>query len=225
MSKENAENIQPAPVAPAPAVAEPVAKAPANGAVSAPVESPTEKQEAKVTAAFIKQRQETRELKAKLAAATASAPPPAVPAAPAEQPIAKIETPSPAPAQIQAANGIEEESKKAIEALAKDPDIGKIPGAIIDILEMVDNDARLSRLHGIDPVLAFREAKGVYMANAGIAPAPAVPKSSTPSGGMGGGHTSLEALIADCERYTPGTKEFYTAAKKVEAEMRKLPRL
>lgn len=220
MSEENVENIQNEPVNPTPATPETPAKVTENVAVSAPVETTTEKQDAKVTAAFIKQRQELRELKAKLAAAPAVVPSPAAPVTEQPQTVEPKEIPQ-APAPVIAAPSIEVESANAIAEMGKDKDLAAIPGAIIDLLDLVDNDPRLSRLHNIDPVLAFREAKGVLMGKYGIAPTPAMPKSSTPSGGMGGGNTNLESLLEMVAHEKPGSKRFAELADQINAESKK----
>jgi hypothetical protein len=220
MSKENAENIQTAQVNPAPANVETPASVPANGAVSAPVVSPAEKQDAKTTAAFIKMRQELRELKAKQTVAPAVTPPPATPEM--EQPKPESIKPIAPPVAPITVNSIEVESANAITELGKDKDLASIPGAIIDLIDMVDNDPRLSRLHNVDPTLAFREAKGILMGKYGISPAPSVPMTATPSGGMSGGNVNLEALLTQVEAATPGTRKYAELVSKVNAEMQKI---
>lgn len=209
-------------VTPVPAAVEAVATAPANGTVSAPAVSPAEKQDAKITAAFIKQRQENKELKARLAAAPVAVPPsPVVEQAPVVAPVVP-----PAPAPVTAVNGIAELEKQAMKSLADDKDIASIPGATIEILSMIDADDRLSRLYSqIDPILAIREAKALFLEKAGITAAPAIPVSAPTSGGMSGGSVNLETLIAECEKHLPGTKEFNSLAKKIQAEMGRLHKL
>lgn len=220
--KENEVKPQTEQVTPSPAAPEVVATTPADGAVSAPVESPAAKQDAKITAAFIKQRQENRELKAKLAAAPAVVPSPATPVNTEVAQTVEPKEITPAPAPVTAAPSIEVESANAITEMGKDKDLAAIPGAIIDLLDLVDNDPRLSRLHNIDPVLAFREAKGILMGKYGVSPTPAMPKSSTPSGGMGGGNHNLESLLAMAANEKPGSKRFAELAEQINAESKKL---
>ena len=216
---DNLEKIQTA-QAPSPVVQTTNAKVETVAApvVIPPTESPAEKQDAKVTAAFIKQRQENRELKEKLAKANAVNPPtPAAVVEPQAQPVQNV-VPT-APAQNTAVSSIEIEGKQAIEALAVDKDLKAVTGAVVEILDMVDNDPRLARIFNIDPTIALREAKGMFLAKAGIAPTPTMPLSTSTSGGMIGGKTDLQALLKEVEKYQPGTKEFTQLAKKITAEM------
>ena len=185
-----------------------------------PTESPVEIAKKKEAQAFIRMRQENRELKRKLAEVATPAPVTPQAEAPKPEPVQANATPTPpAPAQNIAAN-IEEESKKAIEAIASDETLSKVPGALMDIIDMVDSDPRLLRLHNIDPTLAFREAKEMYMSRAGISPAPPVPKAHTPHTGVGG-EVDLSAMLAKIDEMKPGTKEWFSLAKKIEAEMGK----
>ena len=148
MSDNNAVEVNPAvaPVTPAPAI-QPAHTAPVTAPVVPPAESPAEIQDKKVTAAFIRQRQEIAELKRKQNQATPATPPAPAPVAEnAAQPVV-INPPAPAP---QAVASIEEE-KEAISNLGNDKDLKSIPGAIMDILDMVDTSPRLKRLYDYDP--------------------------------------------------------------------------
>jgi hypothetical protein len=219
---ENAEKIQTEQVTPAPETPTTTAVVETPPSVSEPVKVNTEKQDSKVTAAMIKMRQELREAKRKLAQTTptpATTPPVTTEQAKPTDTIVPI-----APVQHITEMDIEAESAKAIEDVASDPAIASVPGAVLDIINLVDTDTRLARLHSIDPTLAFREAKGIYLSKSGISAPPAVPIPSTPSSGMSGGNTSLEALIIECDKYKPGTKEYHKLATKIQAEMDKLHR-
>ncbi len=184
-----------------------------------PVEAATE-YEKKTNLAFIKQRQELREMKRKLAEATATPTPPA-PAAPAVEAQVQTETPpTPAvavPAPKVAEVDIEAESASAIEGLANDADVSKVPGGVLDIINLVDTDPRLARLHNIDPTIAFREAKAIWLAKTGIGVPPPIPKGATPSGGTMSAPTNFEALNKELLDTPPGTKRFYELAKQVRA--------
>ena len=218
---ENAENIQTTQVAPVPAKPEadtapetkviPVEVKPADQAVDV---------NKKQADAFIKMRQESRELKRKLAEAQANAAPPKVETPPA--PNANI-VPT-VPAQ-KAVRDIEAESAKAIEQLYGDADVNKVAGGLLDIISLVDSDPRLLSLHDIDPIIAFREAKEIWKSKLGIAPAPIVANSAPTSGGIGTGQVDLQVLVDECNKYKPGTKEFAIAADKVKAEMNKLHKM
>jgi hypothetical protein len=176
-------------------------------------------QDKKVTAAFIKQRQENRELREKLAQATATPPPSPIQVTPTEaaQPVVRV--PALAPV-VKAVESTLAEEKAVIQDLAADTDLSKIPGAVIDLIDLVDTDSRLSRLNKIDPTLAYREGKAILMQKYGVAPAPVVPLSATPSGGMGGGRTNLESLYKEIEKYQPGSRQFSELANKINAEER-----
>lgn len=221
MTNENAEKItDKEQVAPAPV--EPVTQTESNP-VEAPVntEAPVEaKTESKHISAYVKLRQEKRELKQKLAEAQAkTAPPPATEVEEQGKPEAKAQTAAPAP--VKAEVDIEAESLKAIQSMSEDGDVAKVPGSIIDIIEMVDSDPRLSRLHSIDPTLAFREAKAIWASKLNIGKAPPVPKPTTISGGINSGKTDLESMLNQIEKLQPGTKEFSVLARKIDAEMNK----
>jgi len=189
-----------------------------------PAESKAEKIEDKQTAAFIKMRREARELKRQLAEAKANKPAPqtatenpaAVPAVP--------QTPAmpTAPGSVKPAVDIEAISEKAaLEVVANDERVKALPGAILDILSMVDTDPRLSRLHDIDPTLAYREAKDTYFNKVGVTAPPPVPKSAPVSGGIHPGQQDLEALVAQAHKYPVGSKKWNEAVNKVTAEMKK----
>lgn len=225
MSANNAEIVKPGVEAVAPAT--PTVEAPAKAEATTPVvvppaESPAEKQDKKVTAAFIAQRRENRELKEKLAKASASVTTP--PPAPVVEGQAQPQTPQviPAPAQEKAVFDIEDESVKAVQELAKDPSVASLPGALIDIMNMVDTDKRLIRLHNVDPKLAFEEGKKMYLATAGIsATPPPIPLTNTPSGGMGGSpKENLDALYNELDRHRAGTREWYLVANKINAQLK-----
>lgn len=222
MENKTAEEVnQVEQVNPAPAT-EPVAKQEPTTTVDVkPTEANVEKK--KEASAFIKMRIENRELKRQLAAM--ATPTPATPQteAPAPTP-APVVAPAPSvPAQNNAVNL--EEERKALDALATDPDLAKMPNGLIDVMEMVDADPRLSKLRDFDPTIAYREAKTAYLAKAGVTAAPPVPVAHTPAGGVGGGGNDLAALVAECEKLKPGTKEFNSLVKKINAEMGKLHRL
>lgn len=223
MSVNNTEEVNPVAeaVTPATPIESTPAKIDSTATVSTPAESPAEKQDKKVTAAFIAQRRENRELKERLAKASASvATPPPAPVVEGQaqpQPIQNI----PAPVQeVKTVYDIEEESVKAVHELAKDPNVASLPGALIDIMQLVDSDKRLTRLHNIDPKLAFEEGKKMYLASAGmtITPSP-IPLSNVPSGGMGGGSKQdLDALYNELDRHRAGTREWYQVAAKINAQ-------
>lgn len=215
MSEKNAEEVQQKPVTPAPATETPNAEATANPSaeVVKPAEAKAEK--SKETVAFIKMRQEMREMKRQLAAQVTTPPPPT--ATPETKPEAQVtNTPSVTAPAPKAEVDIEAESAKAIEALAGDQTIARVPGAIIDIVAMVDNDTRLTRLHAVDPILAFREAKALYLEKAGITEPPPVPKAVPVSGGITGGKKDLTALYAEIDKHRAGSKEFMRLAREIE---------
>jgi len=220
MTNENAENIQTAQVAPAPAPTETEAtQSPAEVKADSvsPVEATTEKKDKQV-AAFVKMRQELRELKQKAKAMPTTPTPPA--AGPVEDPQPKPVV-NQAPAPVEAEVDIETENA-AISEISKDADLAKIPGAIIDLMDMIDGDKRLTRLYKVDPLLAFREAKGVYLAKAGVAEPPIVPKSAPVSGGITTGQTDdLQSMLDQIDKLEPGTKKFTELARKIDAAMKR----
>jgi len=220
MNIENDVNNQTEQVKPSPATLETDATISGSGAVAVPAESPAVVQNNKQTSAFIKMRQELRDLKHKQAMATpANVPTPILETEQAQTATVVI---PPTPAPVMAVVGIAEIEKQAIKELSEDKVLAKVPGGLMEVLALIDNDPRLSRLYNeIDPALAIREAKNIYFSQAGIAPAPALPKSSTPSGGMGTNSTNLESMLNEIDTCQPGTKQFADLATKITAEMKK----
>jgi hypothetical protein len=225
MSENNAVEVKPVAevVTPATPTESTTTKVEATATVSAPVESPAEKQDKKITAAFIAQRRENRELKERLAKAnavvTTSPPAPVV----GEQAQTQIPQSIPAPVQVNnTAYDIEEASVRAIQELSKDPNVASLPGSILDIMKLVDTDTRLVHLHSIDPKLAFEEGKKMYLASAGIATnAPPIPMPNAPSGGMtAGSKQDLDALFRQLDTHRAGTREWYLVANKINAQLK-----
>lgn len=213
---ENLEKIQ-TEQAPSPVTQTAVATAPVTAPVSEPTISTVEDQNKKQTAAFIRMRQEKRELKEQLAKATANVTPP--PVAVVEPQAIPVPVVPPAPVAVQTVSGIEAEGRKAIEEMAMDKDVQSVPGAVMDILDMLDRDPRLERLYSIDPVIALREAKYIWASKAGIAPSPSVPLPSNTSGGMASGKQNLEALYREIEKHSPGTKEYSELVTQINKAM------
>jgi hypothetical protein len=216
---ENTTTTQetPAPVTPAPQVE-------TTGSEAAPkADNPSNSQDEAVkkqNAAFAQMRRAKREAERKAAQTIPATTPPS---APVIQEPAKPEPVAVAPAPVQnITEGIEVESEKAILELAEDKDLAKVANGLYDVIALVDNDPRLVRLHGIDPKLAFKEAKEIYLSKAGISTPPPIPKSSTPSGGIGVGANNLEALYAETQKYVAGTRQWHKAVNAFNAESKRL---
>ncbi len=205
----------------APAV-QPTQVEPAKGqeaAQAVPVASTTEDKSA---SAFIRMRQERRALKQRVAELEAAKPAPQpvqeAPAAPAPAPQVN-QTPTPTQ---QAANPVAKavgSEDEAIKALASDPDVGKIPGGIIEVLDMLDTDNRLKKLEDVDPKIAYSEAVKLWKERHGIAPAPAVPAPVKISGGISEGKADLKAIEAALDKATPGSKEYSKLVAQLNASL------
>ena len=206
-TKSNTAPVTPTPAQPQTTSAAPVvAAAPATPAVVVD----------KSTQAFIKLRQEKSRLKQELAAERAAHPvAPVAPTQPqgeaAVQPQAQV---APAVPVTRTEDSVVEE-RADIEALANDPDVMKIPGGIVDILDAIDASPRLSKLYAIDRPIALREAKSLWAQKLGIAPAPIVPMTTATSGGMGGGNVNndLDAIYAQIQANRPGTAKYKQLVK------------
>jgi hypothetical protein len=214
---KDAEKVQTTEATPAPQAATPQVEA--TPSVSAPANNPAE-YDKKATAAFIKQRQEIREMKRKLAEVTATNPAHPViventttPQEVTVTPPTQVAAPAPRVAEVD----IDAESAKAIEGIASDADVSKVPGGVLDIINLVDTDPRLARLHNIDPTIAFREAKNIWLAKTGIGQPPPIPKDAAPVGGQMSAPTNFEALNNELLETPPGSKRFYELARKVRA--------
>lgn len=206
------EQVNPAPAVETPAsVDTPIVEA-------APVESHTEKQDAKMTAAFIAQRKRIKELERALSGSNPAIPSPApiVEQAPEPKPVVP-----PVPAPVIAEDDVAELEKQAMSELAIDKDLAKIPGGMIEVMSMVDNDKGLSRIAKIDPRLAYREAKSMYMQTLGISAPVLTPKPSSAPGGVPVGSADLTALTNALDNAKPGTKEYWELAKKLDEALEK----
>jgi hypothetical protein len=183
-----------------------------------PVDSHTEV--AKHNAAFAAMRREAREAKNKLKAYESAIPPQAVKTeVPAVSEVKPEVTAAPVPVRTEV--DVEAESERAVVELSKDRELAQVPGAIVDIITMVDTDPRLARLHAIDPTLAFREAKGIYFSKAGISATPPIPKSVPAPTGVRGANEDLAVLLNELDNCHPGTKRFNELKKKLDAARRK----
>ena len=184
--------------------------------------------EKKRIAAFVKLRQQNRELKQKLDIVKSNSVPTqeaskAIDAKPAtqEQPQKQVE-----PSQPKTNDEFKVLEKTALENLAKDADIMKVPGSVIDIIDMIDGDVRLSRLYYIDPELAIREAKGIWKDKIGIsANGQVTPMPSNPKGGFSGGEKEdLKTLLDKLDKATPGSKEFNALVDKLNETYKQINR-
>lgn len=198
----------------------PEATAPAKVVEAAtPVDSHTEI--AKQNAAFAAMRKRAREAEKKLAQASqVSTPPPTPPTEVQAVQEVKPEVAT-APVPVRTEVDVEAESEKAVVELGKDAELAKVPGAVVDIITMVDTDPRLARLHSIDPTLAFREAKGLYLSRAGISTPPPVPKVTPSATGVKGGSEDLAVLLNEIDNCRPGTPRFSELKKKIDAIRRR----
>lgn len=225
LDSENAENIQNGGVNPAPQGTEPAAPVSTDSEAAPATPVAENAKHDKVTAAFIKQRQERKAdkqriaaLEARLAAAQPAQAP--VPQAPAQT--QQNQTVS-APAQPQVTQaesaGVVVSEDAALQAMAVDKDVASVPGAIMDLMDIVDTDPKIARLNAIDPMLAYAEAKKVWLQKTGIAPAPKPPVATKISGGMSVAKDDLGALFEILDTAKPGTKLYRETVAKVNAAM------
>ena len=205
VKESNVAQVNPAPAA------EQATTVPATTVAAVPVDSTTVKQD-KVTQAFIKNRLERKADKQRIAELEAKiATPPQAPATTA--PVQQVAI---APA-VPATNAEDMTAEiDAINELALDPDVMKVPGGIVDILESIDSNPRLSKLYKVDHTIAMREAKAIWAQKLGIAPAPVVPMTTATSGGMGGGdvNNDLDAIYKELQANRPGTPKYTQLVKK-----------
>lgn len=187
--------------------------------VQPPVVKPDADFAKKSNIAFIKMRQERAELKRKIAE------------------LEKV-TSAAAPAQAGLTSNIDRDSikaevlaelrnqeltkdrdlkrERAYETLATNEDIMSVPTGIIDVMELVDSDARLSRLNEVDPELALSEAVKVWKERKGLSPS--VIPTSTNHVAKKGTVNNLQSVLNKLDTLTPGTSEF----NKVYAELKAL---
>ena len=224
---KDAETNQVGQATPAPAAQEPAAPtAPKPEAAPAESTAETGKGVDKSTLAHIRQRQENRALKQRIAELEAAKPAPQPPAAPVTPaPVAQAPQAPAVSAPVQPQEAVKAETvnteaeSMAIQAMAVDKDVQSVPGAILDILDIVDSNPKIAKINAIDPALALREAKALWASKLGIAPAPAAPVATKTSGGMSTSPQDLQALFAAVDAAKPGTKAYRDAVAKVNAAM------
>lgn len=180
--------------------------------------------------AYIKMRQEKKALKAEIEALRAAQARPKTPQVSADgvtptQPIPEASAPVSVDAsrlkaeiiaelrQAQTAAQVEQQKQAteeaALKALAEDKDLSSIPDGIAEVLDLIDNDPKLSRLNAIDPAIALREAKASYLSSKGIVATNPAPVSHPKGGGsMPAQTTDFNALAEKLRTMNPQSKEY-----------------
>lgn len=131
---------------------------------------------------------------------------------------AKVEL---APQATVEAGHTEEVVNAAIIEASKDKDIASVPGGIIEVLDLMDNDPKLVRLYDIDPALALREATSLWKSKLGIDSSTKVmPVPVKVSGGVSQGKEDLASLFTKLESTKPGSKAYRELVNKVNLAMR-----
>ena len=220
---ENAENInQPPTGSPAPATTnEPTQPIVKEGETAKAVPA-TSKAEDKSVSAFIRMRQERKADKQRIAELEA-----------------KIPAPQPAPQQVAPQSNIVQQpsqqavkpvvntvatEEEAIKTIAADPDILAMPGGIVEVMELVDTDNRLTQLNAIDSKLAYSEAAKIFKAKYNISSKPAtIPEAARISGGSPAevGKENLDELYRSLDKMHPRDKKFGETVEKINALERK----
>ena len=218
MSTENTNPAEQTPVTATPTEPTQVQPVPAQ---EAPKEAPVSNTEDKTASAFVRMRQARKADKqriAELESKLAGAQPVQTPLVPAPAPSVNIQpTPTPIPANVPEKPADSE--AEAIKVLANDPDVGSIPGGIVEILDMIDKDSKLAKLEAIDPKIAYAEAAKLWKESKGISKAPAVAAPVQISGGITGGKADLEAIYAALDKAKPGTKEYRELTDRMNAAL------
>ena len=224
MSTENNNPAEQTPVTATPTEPTQVQPVPAQ---EAPKEAPVSNTEDKTASAFVRMRQERRALKQRVAELENAKPVPQpvqeqpkveTPTPPAPAPEVNIQpTPTPIPANVPEKPADSE--AEAIKVLANDPDVGSIPGGIVEILDMIDKDAKLAKLEAIDPKIAYAEAAKLWKESKGISKAPAVAAPVQISGGITGSNADLEAIYAELDKAKPGSKRYSELTAQMNAKL------
>ena len=218
MSTENTNPAEQTPVTATPTEPTQVQPVPAQ---EAPKEAPVSNTEDKTASAFVRMRQARKADKqriAELESKLAGAQPVQTPVVPAPAPSVNIQpTPTPIPANVPEKPADSE--AEAIKVLANDPDVGSIPGGIVEILDMIDRNDKLAKLEAIDPKIAYAEAAKLWKENKGISKAPAVAAPVQISGGITGGKADLEAIYAELDKAKPGSKRYAELTAQMNAKL------
>lgn len=218
MSTENTNPTEQTPVTATPTEPTQVQPVPAQ---EAPKEAPVSNTEDKTASAFVRMRQERRALKQRVAELENAKPVPQpvqTPVVPAPAPSVNVQpTPTPIPANVPEKPADSE--AEAIKVLANDPDVGSIPGGIVEILDMIDRNDKLAKLEAIDPKIAYAEAAKLWKESKGISKAPAVAAPVQISGGITGGKADLEAIYAELDKAKPGSKRYAELTAQMNAKL------
>ena len=218
MSTENTNPAEQTPVTATPTEPTQVQPVPAQ---EAPKEAPVSNTEDKTASAFVRMRQARKADKqriAELESKLAGAQPVQTPVVPAPAPSVNIQpTPTPIPANVPEKPADSE--AEAIKVLANDPDVGSIPGGIVEILDMIDKDSKLAKLEAIDPKIAYAEAAKLWKESKGISKAPAVAAPVQISGGITGSNADLEAIYAELDKAKPGSKRYAELTAQMNAKL------
>ena len=220
---ENAENInQPPTGSPAPATTneptQPIVKE-GEAAQAVPAIS---KAEDKSVSAFIRMRQERKADKQRIAELEAKIPAPQ----PATQQVAPQSNIVQQPSQqaVKPVVNTVATEEEAIKTIAADPDILAMPGGIVEVMELVDTDNRLTQLNAIDSKLAYSEAAKIFKAKYNISSKPAtIPEAARISGGSPAevGKENLDELYRSLDKMHPRDKKFGETVEKINALERK----
>ena len=220
---ENAENInQPPTGSPAPATTnEPTQPIVKEGEAAQAVPA-TSKAEDKSVSAFIRMRQERNADKQRIAELEAKIPAPQ----PATQQVAPQSNIVQQPSQqaVKPVVNTVATEEEAIKTIAADPDILAMPGGIVEVMELVDTDNRLTQLNAIDSKLAYSEAAKIFKAKYNISSKPAtIPEAARISGGSPAevGKENLDELYRSLDKMHPRDKKFGETVEKINALERK----
>ena len=83
---------------------------------------------------------------------------------------------------------------------------------------MCDSDSRLARIYSVDPALALKQAKEIWLSRAGISNITPPPQPT--SGGHikpGAGGEDLNALYEAAKNEKPGTKAYSEIVRRINA--------
>jgi len=107
--------------------------------------------------------------------------------------------------------------EKALSDLASDAEISALPSGVMDVIDLVDSDSRLSRLYAVDPEVAISEARKLYKARKGIT-STTVPVDRTPTAKLTVADAKdKQAILAKMSKLQPTSKAWKELYKQLKS--------
>ena len=104
---------------------------------------------------------------------------------------------------------------QADDLMLADIEIQKDPGAVFEIMDLVEHDAYLARLNSADPYLARKMALEKWKETNNIADTTTVAQPIASSSNVNRGNSNVDTMLATLKTLKPGTKEYSECLAKI----------